>query len=75
MKGNADTVHESMFLPFQDNQRAVSDGRWKLHVYPKINHRRVLDVWQPKWICDKYFDGRDNPNRGPRRAKTPKNER
>jgi arylsulfatase A-like enzyme len=125
-------VHDSMFLPFQDNQRAVSDGRWKLHVYPKINHRllfdlsadphemtdlasdpaheadlermqtlmetwrkrlgdpyplhvenpapkepnfdnskRVLDVWQPKWIRDKYFGGRDNPNHGPRRVKTP----
>ena len=117
-----------MFLPFQDNQRSVSDGKWKLHVYPKINHqllfnisadphelnnlatnpdnknqlkrmqalmdswrtrlgdpyplhvqnperlkpaydnnRRVLDIWQPKWIRDKYFDGRNNPNHGKRR--------
>ena len=28
------------------------------------NSKRVLDVWQPKWIRDKYFDGRDNPNHG-----------
>jgi arylsulfatase A-like enzyme len=123
----AERVRNSLFLPFQDNQRAVSDGRWKLHVYPKINHtllfdlendphemknlaassehrdtldrmqglmiswrtklkdpyplsvknpeskepkydnaKRVLDVWQPKWIRDKYFEGRENTNRGKR---------
>jgi arylsulfatase A-like enzyme len=117
-----------MFLPFQNSQRAISDGRWKLHVYPKINHRllfdlesdpheinniaesatsaaqvekmtalmeswrtrlgdkdplrvdspepkepvydnskRTLDVWQPKWIRDKYFDGRDDPTHGPKK--------
>jgi len=129
MNGKAKSIRESLFLPFQDNQRAVRDGKWKLHIYPKINHRllfdlssdshemknladdpkhkadlermqvlmaswrkqlgdpyplrvenpepkepeydngnRVLDVWQPKWIRDKYFGGRDNPNHGPRRA-------
>ena len=127
IRGEVDRVRESLFLPFQDNQRAVSDGRWKLHIYPRINHRllfdlsadphemndlaadssrqadvkrmqalmdswrerlgdrfplsvadpapkapkydnnnRVLDVWQPKWIRDKYFDGRDNPTHGKR---------
>ncbi len=106
----------------------MSDGKWKLHVYPQINHRllfnlstdphelhnlaanpahqdtmkemetlmgkwrtrlgdpyplsvnnpldktpkfnnetRVLDRWQPKWIRNKYFDGRDNPNHGVRK--------
>lgn len=125
MQGRADRVRESLFLPFQDNQRAVRDTRWKLHVYPRINYQllfdlsadphemknlatdpdhqadvermhalmgkwrtrlndpyplsvenpapkapaydnsnRVLDVWQPKWIRDKYFDGRENPNHG-----------
>jgi arylsulfatase A-like enzyme len=134
MNGKGKSVRESLFLPFQDNQRAVRDGKWKLHVYPQINHRllfdlstdphemknlatspaykadvermqvlmdswrkrlgdpypltvenpepkepqydnnkRVLDVWQPKWIRDKYFGGRENPNHGPGRAprKTP----
>ncbi len=127
MKGTASRVRESVFLPFQDNQRAIRDKRWKLHIYPQINHRllfdlesdphelnniaedsvhaaqierltglmeswrtrlgdktplsvrdpkpkqpvydnskRTLDVWQPKWIRDKYFDGRSNPNHGPR---------
>ena len=129
MNGQVASIRESLFLPFQDNQRAVSNGKWKLHIYPKINHRllfdlsndphelnnlaadpahkadaermqalmeswrkrlgdpsplsvenpepkkpqydnskRVLDVWQPKWIRDKYFDGRDNPNHGKRPA-------
>ncbi|MEM7394548.1 MAG: sulfatase-like hydrolase/transferase, partial [Verrucomicrobiota bacterium] len=128
MTGVTPSVHDALFLPFQDNQRAVSDGVWKLHVYPKINHqllfklsddphelnnraadpdhqhdlarmqklmdtwrnrlndphplkvetpeplvpvynnsRRVLDVWQPRWIRNKYFDGRNNPNHGRKR--------
>ncbi|MCP4784599.1 MAG: sulfatase-like hydrolase/transferase [Fuerstiella sp.] len=128
MEGKLNGVRDSVFLPFQDNQRAVRDERWKLHIYPKINHQllfdlrsdphetnnlaedaahasqvermmtlmrswrtrlgdkaplsvndpqpkepaynnsnRRLDVWQPKWIRDKYFGGRDNPNHGPRK--------
>jgi len=127
MAGEAEAVRDSLFLPFQNNQRAVSDGKWKLHVYPRINHRllfdletdphemnnlaedpawqaqrermmslmqswrsrlgdpyplrvadpepkeviydnakRTLDVWQPQWIRDKYFDGRQDANHGPR---------
>jgi arylsulfatase A-like enzyme len=130
MDGKAGSIHKSIFLPFQDNQRAVSDGRWKLHVYPKINHRllfdlandphetrnlandpatkfpvikmlalmeshrrrlgdpyplrvenpapkkpnydnskRVLDKWQPQWIREKYFGGRNNPNHGVNKTK------
>lgn len=125
VRGEQKQVRSSLFLPFQDNQRAVSDGRWKLHVYPHINHQllfdlaadphelanlaeapehagelermkdlmdswreqlgdphplsvvdpepkeptyendtRVLDIWQPKWIRDKYFNGRENANHG-----------
>ncbi len=129
-RGRVEKVRDSLFLPFQDNQRAVSDARWKLHVYPRINHRllfdlsndshemtnlagnpehqaelrklealmnawrerlgdsyplsvsepedqspsysndtRVLDVWQPRWIREKYFSGRDNPTHGKARSK------
>ena len=128
MDGKSRSVRESLFLPFQDNQRAVSDGRWKLHIYPKINHRllfdlksdpheltnlvkapahradsermtalmgtwrtrladksplrvdnpdplkpvydnskRRLDVWQPNWIREKYFSGRNDPDHGPKK--------
>ena len=130
MNGRVPKVRDSVFLPFQDNQRAVSDGRWKLHVYPRINHRllfdlasdpheirdlsvsadhrvitakmlalmeshrkrlgdwhplevdnpgpkkpnydnakRNLDRWQPMWIRDKYFDGRNNPDHGVKKPK------
>ena len=130
MTGTVSSLRESVFLPFQNNQRAVSDGQWKLHMYPLINHRllfhlaedphetknladdpryekdlkrmtalmnswrrelkdpfplqvknpapkepkydnndRVLDKWQPKWIRDKYFDGRDNPSHGYQKKK------
>ena len=130
MKGEAESVHETIFLPFQDHQRAVRTGDWKLHQYPRINHtllfdlkndphemknlaedpayasqlqmmmtqlkaaqlkygdkqpltaanpepkeavydnsKRTLDVWQPKWIRDKYFDGRSDTNHGPARKK------
>ena len=125
MSGKKKSAHKTAFLPFQDNQRAISDGSWKLHVYPKINHillfdlkndpheinnlaespehqkqlqrmmglmeqardqygdpdpllvanpkskipaydneKRTLDVWQPKWIRDKYFGGRERADHG-----------
>ena len=131
MNEKVDSIRDSLFLPFQDNQRSVRNDKWKLHVYPKINHRllfdlstdphettdlatdpahkadakrmqtlmqswrtrlgdphplsvpnsepkepdynnskRVLDVWQPEWIRDKYFDGRSNPNHGKRPVPT-----
>ena len=130
MQGEVARIRDSVFLPFQNNQRAVSDGRWKLHIYPRINHRllfnlatdphetrdlagdsahgkqagrmltlmnewrerlgdphplesakpdpkeprydnakRVLDVWQPKWIRDKYFGGRERTNHGKRKRR------
>ena len=125
IRGELEKVHDTVFLPFQNNQRAVRDEQWKLHVYPQINHRllfdlkndphetknlaedpqqaekvtemmalmeksreehgdrhplsvenpapkdpkydnakRTLDIWQPKWIRDKYFDGRSRTNHG-----------
>lgn len=123
MNGQKEQVRNTLFLPFQNSQRAVSDGQWKLHIYPRINHqllfdlksdphemnnlassnpekvkemtklmekqrqlfgdqdplsvknpeakeidfskaKRVLDKWQPKWIRDKYFDGRNDPDHG-----------
>lgn len=127
VKEGKPSIRELNFLPFQDNQRAISDGQWKLHVYPKINHillfdldndphettnlasskehheelermmglmesarknygdsdplhvanpepktpvydndKRTLDVWQPKWIRDKYFGGRERADHGSR---------
>jgi arylsulfatase A-like enzyme len=125
INGESQKVRDSIFLPFQDNQRSVNDGRWKLHIYPQINHRllfdletdphemknladspdqndriqqltgmmnswrstlgdttplsvenpqpkeatydnrnRRMDIWQPKWIREKYFNGRENADHG-----------
>ena len=127
IRGEKEKIHDSIFLPYQDNQRAINDGEWKLHIYPKVNHRllfnlsedplemvnladdpkqqekikelealmgqwreqlndtaplrvdkpvsltptyenkrRILDVWQPKWIRDKYFGGRERSDHGKR---------
>ncbi len=38
------SVRESIFLPFQDIMRAVRNDRYKLHVYPKINHVLLFDL-------------------------------
>lgn len=43
-QGTAETARRSLFLPYQDNQRSINDGRWKLHIYPKINHRLLFDL-------------------------------
>ena len=40
---NAQT-RDSVFLAFQDKMRAVRDERYKLHVYPKINHTLLFDL-------------------------------
>lgn len=119
------SVRNSIFLPFQDIMRAVREERFKLHIYPKINHtllfdlvedpgemrnlanhpsyagtvkrmtalmeewrarvgdsaplkvdnpgplevdftqiERSLDVWQPDWVREKYFDGRSRTDHG-----------
>lgn len=44
IQGQSERVRESLFLPFQDNQRAVSDGRWKLHIYPHVDHQLLFDL-------------------------------
>ena len=33
-----------MFLAYRDVQRAIRDDRWKLIVYPQVNHRQLFDL-------------------------------
>jgi arylsulfatase A-like enzyme len=42
--GEKERVRDSVFLPFSDLMRAVRDERWKLIVYPPINHRELFDL-------------------------------
>ena len=37
-------IRESVFLPFSGLMRSVRDARWKLIVYPPINHRQLFDL-------------------------------
>jgi arylsulfatase A-like enzyme len=37
-------IRDSVFLPFSDLMRSVRDERWKLIVYPPINHRELFDL-------------------------------
>src|SRR4051794_15358753 len=43
-EGEGAKVRESVFLPFSDLMRSVRDERWKLIVYPQINHRQLFDL-------------------------------
>ncbi|MEZ6097540.1 MAG: sulfatase-like hydrolase/transferase [Pirellulaceae bacterium] len=38
------TVRDSIMLAYRDLMRAVRDDRWKLIVYPQINHRQLFDL-------------------------------
>jgi arylsulfatase A-like enzyme len=42
--GTQKQIRDSVFLPFTDTMRAVRDERWKLIVYPRINHRQLFDL-------------------------------
>ena len=44
IRGEKEKIHDSIFLPYQNNQRAISDGEWKLHIYPKVNHRLLFNL-------------------------------
>ena len=35
---------QSVFLPYRDVMRAVRDDRYKLIVYPNVNHRQLFDL-------------------------------
>ena len=43
-QGKKEKVRDSIFLPFQDIQRAVRDERWKLIRYPQINYTQLFDM-------------------------------
>lgn len=42
--GERARLRDSVFLPFTDTMRAVRDERWKLIVYPQIQHRQLFDL-------------------------------
>ncbi len=42
--GGDSTWRKSVFLPYRDVMRAVRDDRYKLIVYPNVNHRQLFDL-------------------------------
>ena len=42
--GKKKMVRDSIFLPYTTHMRAVRDTRWKLIVYPQINHQELFDL-------------------------------
>jgi arylsulfatase A-like enzyme len=42
--GEKKRVRDSVFLPYSGLMRSVRDERWKLIVYPPINHRELFDL-------------------------------
>ncbi|HKB02581.1 MAG TPA: sulfatase-like hydrolase/transferase [Gemmataceae bacterium] len=44
LAGEKERVRDSVFLPFSGLMRSVRDDRWKLIVYPPINHTELFDL-------------------------------
>jgi len=42
--GGGEVWRRSVFLPYRDVMRAVRDDRFKLIVYPLVNHRQLFDL-------------------------------
>ena len=43
-RGETDSVRQALFLSFTDSMRAVRHGRWKLIIYPQINHLQLFNL-------------------------------
>ena len=44
IRGERNSVRDTVFLAYKDLQRAVRKGRWKLIRYPKINRTQLFDL-------------------------------
>jgi arylsulfatase A-like enzyme len=44
IRGEADSVRDTIFLAYRDIQRAVRRGRWKLIRYPRIDKTQLFDL-------------------------------
>ncbi len=43
-RGETAKARNSIFLAYEDSQRALVEDRWKLIVYPKIGHMQLFDI-------------------------------
>ncbi len=64
-RNEVESVRQSLFLGFADTMRAVRDERWKLILYPKINHRQLFDLAEDPGEISNLAE---NPGQGSRVA-------
>jgi arylsulfatase A-like enzyme len=59
LRGKSGSGRRYMFTAYRDRQRAVRDDRWKLIVYPQVNHHQLFDLRQdPAETTNLYGDRR-----------------
>lgn len=58
--GAREQVRDSLFLAYQGLMRSVRDSRWKLIVYPPVNHRQLFDLQNDP---DEVLDVSGDPGR------------
>ncbi len=58
--GGEPAWRQSVFLPYRDVMRAVRDDRYKLIVYPKVNHRQLFDLAEDPDELDNLVDQPDH---------------
>lgn len=59
LRGKPDSGRRYMFTAYRDRQRAVRDDRWKLIVYPQVNHHQLFDLRRdPAETTNLYGDRR-----------------
>ncbi|MFZ5830046.1 MAG: sulfatase-like hydrolase/transferase [Planctomycetota bacterium] len=46
LRGEKPAIRDSLFLAYEDVQRAVRDEQWKLIIYPQINRSQLFDLQQ-----------------------------
>lgn len=64
-RGEQEAVRETLFLSMTDAQRAVTDGRWKLIRYPRVDLTQLFDLASDP---DELLDLSDRPEQQARVA-------
>ncbi len=57
-RAETDSVRQALFLSFTDSMRAVRHGRWKLIVYPQVNHLQLFNLEEDP---SEVFNRADDP--------------